>query len=107
MRCGMDSLKACFCIQWRKFKRAATDTHGFMQRGHRSEPKFKRARISQPGLRPQPNYEGHPEIRIMPTDSVAIPRIKTNSHGECPEPRIRGIATPSVGMSLVVSFETN
>jgi len=47
------------------------------------------------------------KIRIMPTDGVAIPREKTNSHAECPEPRIRGIATPSVGMSLIVSFETN
>jgi len=27
-------------------------------------------------LRPQPNYEGHPKIRIMPTDGVAILRIR-------------------------------
>jgi len=31
-------------------------------------------------------------MRIMPTDGVAIPRIKTNPHADCPEPRIRGIA---------------
>src|SRR5579872_1318819 len=40
----------------------------------------------------------------MPTDGVAIRRIKTNSHAARPESRIRGIATPSVGIIRIVGW---